>query len=300
MVEIVMGCELAPADITRTKRILARSLTHCNVGAQYLRSLVIVPPNRLSQFVSELLSRDEVPVQYDPGPNPGHAIALPFDQPDHLDCVIVIDARMYIDQATGVFPAPDHIIESTILEECLHVELYGRTWERYRRLIPFNSNPDDHEWHKAATKIVDEYWVCHCKATIISSQYSCEYPDGTIMPLYLWYGADIDHLLAQATELIEDHQVDISVILIRYAFEPLARDSAFRTANHLAPLDGYPPLAITHPLYCSTIEPYWSAVHQVLESFFDEHIDRNDAVRTVAFHIQKCAERVLASAQSNP
>lgn len=243
-----------------------------------LRAVVVVDHSQIASKANELIRRMDARRSYFPdgvlGPE---GLALPLEQHGSLESFVLIAREVAESLSRPVqFRSPNAI--STILEELLHVCVYGLAKRRRGYLHPDQTStlPCDVDLHVIGSQMCDEYVVNRLKTRILGQlPLIQEKPDGPLIVGQLCYGADPRTLVSLGFERLSNILVEgrsgsrpaseawaeVARILYRNFFEPLARYSAYvddlgpsGLDEELSAIDGYQHF----------LRPHWLTTHEGL------------------------------------
>ncbi|MCB9151970.1 MAG: hypothetical protein H6641_24705 [Caldilineaceae bacterium] len=301
--KIEVYCEIESICLEQLKTWFSElTPLHCSTGQEYLAAIFIVSSQHVEETINTILGAgDDRRGRYKAGPYISGAFAIPVKLEGNLACYVVL-TRDKVEMFQ--FQELQYDAVSTLLEELLHVEQYALTWQKFKRLIPEPAFLSQEQFLNLASFIIDEYWVARQKAPIIAQNFSVVAPDGASTPLYLWYGGNLIELLNEAQTRIHIFRAskslknsdleEIGSTIVRYIFETLARDAAFRTANpkHTQP-ENLILLENDSPFYNGHVAEYWKSIHKQMVDFYEDQITKESAVREIASSLQNFVNYIL-------
>ncbi|MBI1258396.1 MAG: hypothetical protein GC204_13070 [Chloroflexi bacterium] len=250
----------------------------------HLYGVYIVPHGQMEESVQQVLQMMQGEGTYHTGDYPPSGVAIPTEKDGNLYCFILIDER----QLASI--TPEHYRQqetvSTLLEELLHVRLFGIAWERRGYLRPQNQSCQS-DLKILCSNFHDEYAVCRLKTGYLGSSVPIEH-EGILTTIQVVYGAPISPLIRRTSKELYQFILDGANNIITADFsyhkilnwvyrgilEPLARDAGFRAGN---PSASHPNSdAIKSIFYREHILPYWKNVEELLGKSFDSEFKESD------------------------
>lgn len=269
----------------------------------HLERVLVVPlaqiPATVNTMVREVEGRQ---INYTSSPiHPATGVAVPCVDGEELLCFIVLAAEIFTDLTPERYRPADAV--STILEEFLHVWLYGEAWKRrgYFHLTS-TDEPCEQDFFMKLNQAFDEYLVMRHKTAILGTLALVDGEDGPVT-VVLGYGGDVGQLVAAGEQGIRQIVFDVTGgqrsveqvwpefcgHLYRGILEPLTRYAAVQDSYLEHPQAGEKPET---PLYRRVTGPFWSALHRELRRAFDAPEETEDALRASMAELRNYLTRI--------
>lgn len=295
--EIHIAVEFADECSLETKELflnlLNEILVYVGAGGEFLAGIWIVADNDLPAKVQELTDQFGISGQFIPRKIAPRGIALPLQVDDSLVCYIVIQSSLVRSiEGPGQYHPFDLV--STLLEELLHVHLFGSRWRKNGSLGQENQPPCRDELLVLCSNFHDECAVSALKTALLATRELTDH-DGGLTPAQVMYGSSISALIDNAyhnlsqlvvraamgiTPVAEAYN-DVIAEIYRGIFEPLARDAGFRLGNSDAPHPNSN--AAESRFFREHVEPFWEQIHEtLLKSVHNEFVQTDSIVSQLA------------------
>lgn len=263
----------------------------------YLERVVVVPHSDIPKMVNAIVRIIEGrEINYTSSPvHPATGVAVPCAD-EGLHCFIVLAAEIFVDLTAERFRPVEAV--STILEEFLHVWLYGEAWRRRGYL--YLTNPDEPCEQDLLMKLAqafDEYLVMRHKIAIVGTLALIDGENGPISG-QLAYAGNVRQLVAEGERTIRQAIYDVAGgrksveevwpafcdHLYRGMLEPLSRNAAVGdTYSETSLLQDLPDTE----LFKKVTGSYWQALHTQLKRSYDAPEETEDALRTAMAELRK-------------
>lgn len=257
-----------------------------------LQAVIVVDRPNIPSKLNELIRSVDAYRSYAPGD--AHApdgVALPLEADGVLSSFVLI-ARETAESLSRPAPFRSPNVISTVLEELLHVCVYGRAKKRRGYVHPDQSSalPCDIDLHVIASQMCDEYVVNRLKTQILGTvPLVQEAPDRPLTVVELSYGAVPYELISQGFEklkvILEEARSGtrppseawpvVSRILYRNFFEPLSRYCAYVDDLEAFNLD----LALSQiEGYREFLRPHWLKTREGLQRLITSDLNETERV----------------------
>jgi hypothetical protein len=264
----------------------------------YLNAILVLPhPDIAAKANSLILEATGQEGTYQSAPtDAARAIALPIEVDGELRCYILI-AHELAENLTTEKHHPAETV-SALLEEFLHVWIYGLTWDRCGFLQPKmnTEDPCQQQLMVLLRQAFDEYCVMRTKAALLDKFHLVD-AEGGFRQQRILYGGNVTSSMQAAERELRDCVLDVAIkkipvsqvgprfftTLYRGILEPLSRNAA--------PLDAYEDLERKDYLpetqfFRRIVAPYWKDIHVQLRRAY-EHPEQTEHAAETSFQVIK-------------
>lgn len=276
---VVPECEIDTAVLAHFDTVVRELSGILNQDAlRSLKAVVVVDRSEVASKINELIRSAGSHRNYMPADAfAPEGVALPLERDGSLESFVVI-AREVPEALSRPEQCRPPAAISTILEELLHVCVYGLAKDRRGYVHPDQQTllPCEVDLHVIASQMCDEYVVNRLKSRILRTVPMVQSePDGPLTVVELSYGAQPRALVSQGVDRLAAVLLDartgaldaseawpiVTRILYRNFFEPLARYSAY--ADDLGP-SGLDAELCQDDGYRQFLRPHWLRTHEGL------------------------------------
>lgn len=256
---------------------------------QFLTYIWIVPDGEIAQNVRSLIETSDIKGEYMQGET-YHAkgVAVPILIKGKLQCHVLIELQLLLKIEALDQYHPQELV-STVLEEFLHVRLYG---SQAHLIVKTADNKSCYSGiNNLCTMFHDEFAVSAMKSVILASEKLTDY-NGELITGSVLYGVRIPPVLDNAFTKLRDTinggaSGDMSIsdaydkvlqIVYRDIFEHLARDMGFRTSLPEAPHSSGSPLESW--FFREHILFFWEKIQKLLRHSLESGFSQYEVVIT--------------------
>lgn len=256
----------------------------------YLRRILILPHADIAQMVNDLVEQftgQQGTYQPDSA-NAAEGVAVPCEAEGELHCFILLAAERVELLTLGHFHSQE--VVTTLLEEWLHVWLYGVVWEKRGYFTP-RSNPEEPceiDFVILVSRMFDEYIVIRHKAELMAAVPLIDY-EGGLVTGRIMYGDDVTARLHRCEAglkrvllgvgmrrtSVAEAWPDMLGHLYRDLLDPLGRNAAY--------CDAYEEEQETDnelytPFFRRCFATHWQEIHRQLQRVYEELNSYDEAV----------------------
>lgn len=242
--DVRSDCTIEPDVLVRFEQLTRELAALLNPEAlESLRTVLVVERKEIGPRVNALIQGAGAAGSYSPSAFGPSGVAVPIESEGRLDCTILI-ARTVAESLSVPVVMRSADAVSTILEELLHVCVYGLAKER--RGYVHHTQADvlacDVDLLSVASQMCDEYVVIRQKVLILGTVPLVQAAEGSEpVVVGLQYGGSLSKEVSYGIEALQssinegrtgirpaqDSWAGVTSVLYRNVFEPLSRYSAY-------------------------------------------------------------------------
>jgi hypothetical protein len=306
-IRINILCNIEIEKIDLFNKILFEHISYLGqADVSTLKEIVITEDEDVVPKINSLIKSVEPSMFYTPrDQTDSNAVTVPIETDGKLNCFIVI-SKKYLITLTPEFNHPIKTV-SMLLEELLHVKIYTYLWGKrgYIQHVRKGLGIYRSGILTISSSMIDEYIVGRTKTNIFSTYNSFQLESGTdLIGGKINYGGNVfDQINTAEIELkkiveklvreavsIPDAWGDISRILYRNIFEPLARNSAYYDENHE---DFDEKRLESIRIYRDVVITYWGKIHNQLKAIYESNLlEYESALSEIGDNISALLERI--------
>lgn len=245
----------------------------------YLDSIIVLPRSEMAATVNWLITgSEEGDGPYSHGLFQPDGTAVPIDNEDgSLSCYVLLSQEIIEPLTSDRFLIAETV--STVVEEFLHVWLYGQAWKRRGRVALEPSSQCDRLIFGFVGRAADEYLVLRHKTELLGCVPLIDDGAGTRITKNLLYGGRLSELVANGLTTMRTavRRASLGLLTIDEAWsafsnasyrgliEPLARNAGNLDAYMEPKPANYLPTAEILPEELACI---WNRMHDQLKRMF--------------------------------